>query len=225
MQMCIIFVQKWLMKERARHLILCEIFQSTSGDCKATLRFRSSQQPPSNCRRYCQKLTKPSKFRHLIAVRARARNAAQMAPAVGEAEKSQQRPGPTQIIVARRKRTQACWMRRFAEYGVAFWLMLETSDLLMILWVQYFSKCFLPTIFSNPYILLPNSQFQYLLKSLQSLFIFQSAFFETDLSISLLVASPKWLFTCVWFLTDSRKDVGERWPPKFVVCTTLHLWL
>lgn len=219
MQMCIIFDQKWLMEELARHLILCVIFQSTSGDCKATLRFRSSQQPPSNCRRYCQKLTKPSKFRHLIAVRARARNAAQMAPAVGEAEKSQQRPGPTQIIVARRKRTQACWIRR-SEYGVAFWLMLETSDLL-ILWVQYFSKCFLPTIFSNPQILLPNSQFQYWLKSLQSLFIFQSA----DLLISLLVASPKLLFTCVKFLTDSRKDVGERWPPKFVVCTTLHLWL
>lgn len=88
------------MEELARHLLLCVIFQSTSGDCKATLRFRSSQQPPSNCRRYCQKLTKPSKFRHLIAVRARARNAAQMicdGPSCWWSQRSQQRPGPHQI--------------------------------------------------------------------------------------------------------------------------------
>lgn len=193
------------MEELARHLLLCVIFQSTSGDCKATLRFRSSQQPPSNCRRYCQKLTKPSKFRHLIAVRARARNAAQMicdGPSCWWSQRSQQRPGPHQITFFSEKKdpslldAEICGDPRSTEllFGWCWRPQICWNDPLSpisqnVSCLQYSQI---------PYILLPNSQFQYLLKSLQSLFIFQSASFETGLSISLLVASPKLLvYVCL----------------------------
>ena len=57
--------------------------------------------PPDHCsseKKDPNLLDAEIKFRHLIAVRARARNAAQMAPAVGEANKANNGRDPTRSL-------------------------------------------------------------------------------------------------------------------------------
>ena len=78
-----------------------------------------------------------------------------MAPAVGEANEANNGRDPTRSLFSRRKRTQACWMRRSAEIrGVRSCFLADVGDLRfveMILWVQFLKMFLAYNILKSPH--------------------------------------------------------------------------